>query len=168
MKLIGCLLIMLGCAGCGFYGAYAYKTEIALLHSLQLALRSMTAQLKYKLMPLPVLLKEAAEATKGRITDIFNVLSAELDLQASPDVKTCMSVVLSRNSALPPSVTEHLMNLSNSLGKLDLNGQLEGLEYIIERIEHTLSQLEKEKTSRIQLARTIGLCCGIGIAIILL
>lgn len=167
MKLIGCVLIVLGFAGCGFYGAFAYRAEIELLRCLYVALQHMAAQLKYKLLPLPALLSDAASTAKGKIGELFLSLSAELDRQSCPDVKTCLAVVLARESGLPKSVRDSMTDLSHSLGKFDLDGQLQGLEYMLEHLKEKLLLLEQDKTLKVQLARTVGICAGIGLAIIL-
>lgn len=168
MKLVGCVLIVLGCACCGAFSAFTFQAEIKMLRSLHAALQHMASELNYRLLPLPALLLEGASVTNGKVSGILTALSAELDRQSSPDVKSCMAAVIQDYADMPNSVLEYLKEISYSLGKFDLKGQLQGLAYISERISEKVCDLETDKASKVQLAKTVGMCAGIGLAIVLL
>ena len=167
MKLIGSVLIVLGCSACGFYAAAAYRSEVKLLRSLHLALEQMSSHLQYKLLPLPILLSECGAFVGGKVGQCLCLLAKELEQQSSPNVLTCMNVILDK-IPLPFSVSQSLRELAGSLGKFDLDGQLRDLTSVNLRISDRLTQLETDKSVRVHIAKTLGICAGIGLAIILL
>jgi len=168
MKIIGSILIVIGCTACGFLCAIRYKTELALLRMLSVGLAHISAQLEHKLLPLPSLLEEAASVCTGKVSSVFGELSDELETQSSPDVKSCMNVVLERRGDVPDSLRESLVHLSYSLGKFDLPGQLQGIAQTSEFVKRSISMLEAEQNSKSKLYKTLGLCAGLALAIVLI
>ncbi len=168
VKLVGAILIVLGCGGFGLSLARSHIREELALKRLISALDLMQCSLQYKLTPLPDLCRLAAKDTGGEIGTVFLRLAEELELQLSPDVQSCMKQVLSTANGLPAFATKGLRRLGQSLGRFDLEGQIKGLETVRQECRRELESLNKDRDIRIRNYQTLGLCAGAAIAILLI
>ena len=168
MKLIGACLIIAGCSLFGIYIAIVYKQQLAVIKQLDHLLDNMRCELEYKLTPLPVLLRTAGCQARGCIMRVFCDVADALDDQIIPDVKTCFATVLNRHNDIPPGVKSCLTELSLTLGAYDLKGQLEGISYIQNLCRQKAIELEDNKGDKLRTFRTLGVCAGAAIAVILL
>jgi stage III sporulation protein AB len=58
--------------------------------------------------------------------------------------------------------------LGKSLGKFDLSGQLAGIDLVREGCKENLDRISKDRQERLRSYRTLGICAGIAIAILLI
>lgn len=165
-KWIGAILVIVGCGGFGFSIASGCRREERLLRQLIQALQYMEWELQYRLTPLPELCRQAGKEASGLLRDIFLTLARELDWQASPDVSSCMSAALKRNRDLPRNLKKIFFQLGRSLGRFDLQGQLQGLEAVRTACEGELAALNKNRDVRLRSYQTLGLCAGAALAIL--
>lgn len=165
-KWIGAILIITGCGGFGFSIAAGQKREEKLLRQLARVLQYMECELQYKLTPLPELCHQAGNEVSGVLQCIFRDLGREMDWQVSPDVRSCMSAALRKNSGIPARLKRLLKLLGNSLGRYDLPGQLRGLQSVLTGCEEELKKLGKDRDSRLRSYQTLGLCAGAAVAIL--
>ena len=147
MKWIGALLVIAGCGGVGFTMAASYKREERCLRALIRALDFMTCELQFRLTPLPDLCRAAGS-------------------QICPDADSCMYAALSKMENLPATTAEALGQLGKSLGRFDLNGQLQGIEQVRVHCRRALSELEAGRDQRIRGYQTLGVCAGAALAIL--
>lgn len=168
IKWIGAICIIAGCAGCGFSAASAGKRETRMLQELLNAVRFMECELQFKLTTLPELCRQAGKASSGPIREVFWNLSRELDWQIEPDAGSCMAEAIEKSHTLPKKIRNLFYQLGASLGRFDLSGQLKELEYIRIACENELQIRMNCQDVRIRSYRTIGLCAGTALAILLL
>lgn len=166
IKFLGAILIFIGCAGYGFFLAANQIREAKTLENLSRILDFMLWELQYKLTPLPNLCRSAASEAKGTLQTIFNELAAELDRQVCPDAKKCMSAVLAKHPSLPPISASCLREFGASLGRFDLNGQLEAINSVSQCCRVSLENLRDGQDVRLRTYRTLGICCGAALVII--
>ena len=166
IRLLGAVLVVTGCGGVGFTMAYHYKRELHSLRQLVCAVEYMISDLQYRQTPLPELISGAAGQCTAAVRNALEALSRELESQIAPDVKTCMSVVLSKQIALPRYTSEHMDSLGNCLGIFDLQGQINGLQAVREACETTRKSLEDDRAQRLRSYQTLGLCAGAALAIL--
>lgn len=167
-KLIGAVLIILGCGGFGFLLAAGHRREERTLRQLIGALDYMECELQYRLTPLPELCRQAARESGGTIHSVLLALAGELEAQVSPDVESCMNGALSRIPDIPKSSRMCLRKLGQSLGRFDLPGQLKGLESIRAVCRRELERLSQNRDVRLRSYQTLGLCAGAALAILFL
>jgi len=167
-KWMGAVLILGGCSGYGFYIAAGKRREEQMLLQLQQLLLMMTSELQYRLTPLPELSRMAAGQTNGMLQVVFMNLYRELSWQKLPDAGSCMSAAIRRSGELPASVRRLLVQLGHTLGRFDLQGQLEGIEAVQKRCEESLRNIGRNKDERLRSYRTLGVCAGAALAILLL
>lgn len=165
-KWIGVIFVIVGCGGFGFSIGATQVMEEKTLRQLICALDYMECELQFRLTPLPDLCRQAGVNARGCIRDVFLKLSIELETQLSPDVDCCMRRVLEKIQNLPKHTQEALLELGQSLGRFDLQGQLKGLEIVRAACRRRLEQLTTNKEPRIRSYQTLGLCAGAAIAIL--
>ena len=166
-KLIGAVFIIFGCGGIGFLIAAGIKKEERYIRELTEALEFMTSELKYRMTPLPELMARAAACTSGDLFKVFSALDRELATQIAPNAEACLKTAIENTAGLPAQTGNLLRMLGRSLGKFDLSGQIAGLNFVKDACKESLAQIAEEKNRRLRSYRTLGVCAGIGLAILL-
>ena len=167
IKWIGAGFILAGCGGFGFSLAACYRREESMLYQMQNALHYMENELRFRLTPLPELCRMTSKSVQGRIRQVFAGIAEELESQLHPDAVICMQVVLARNSDLPRSIRRLLKQMGRSLGCFDLMGQLQGLEASEKMCTEEIKKMKDNRQERVRGYRTLGLCAGAALAILL-
>ena len=167
MRWIGAVLILTGCGGFGFSLAAEHHRRERLVHQLLRGLKIMQWELQYRLTPLPELCRIGAKQAGGVPGQVLLQLAQIMEQQLYPDVSSCMQEVLTRQDGLPRSVRMLFRQLGTSLGRYDLPGQLEGLEAVYEGCKEEIRLMAQNREQRLRSYRTLGLCAGAALAIIL-
>ncbi len=166
IRFMGAALLIAGCGGFGFSVASAHRREAALLRHLIKGLREMEWELKYRLTGLPGLCRVAGDAAGGELRSVFQELAEKLDRREVDEISGCLNGILLSHS-LPRSVRRNLRQLGRSLGRFDLEGQLQGLEVLRQQCRQDLSALEEGAQQRLRSYQTLALCGGVALAILL-
>ncbi len=167
-KIIGAILVVAGCGGFGFLIAAGVKREERYLRELLEALEFMTSELKYRMTSLPELINRAASHTTGALWQVFSALDRELTTQIAPNAEACLRAALEKTEGIPVLTGRVLRMLGRSLGKFDLAGQISGINFVKDACRENLERLSKDKKERLHSYRTLGVCAGIALAILLL
>ena len=165
IKIIGGMLIVLGCGGFGILLSATHKYEVSVLQNFIEILDFMECELSYRQTPLPELCRLAA-ANNNIIGNVFSELSNELDKQLLPDVEKCVMTVLKNKHNIPKQTEKALCSFGRCLGKFDLNGQLKGICAIRDECMQILASKTKNQDNRLRCYRTLGICAGAAIAIL--
>ena len=164
-KYVGAILVIFSCGGVGFSMAAAYHREERLLRQLLEILQFLQCELQYRLTPLPELCRMAGRMGKGSVHAVFTRLSQELDSRHMPEVSDCLSAAM-ETAGLSPGLRELLEKLGQSLGRFDLNGQLQGLNAVGRLCLERLEALQCNRGDRLRSYQTLGLCTGAALAIL--
>lgn len=167
-KLIGALLVIVGCGGFGFATAASQRREERTLKQLLNILEYFSCELQYRLTPLPQLCRQAALECNGTLAKVFTAFADELDMQLTANPELCMKVVLEKHNDIPQYTYEILAILGRSLGRFNLDGQLMDLERVCQECKSKMSKLSEGKETRIRTYQTLGLCAGAALAILLI
>jgi stage III sporulation protein AB len=167
MKLLGALMIIFGCGGVGFTLAASYRYQEQSLLQLLRAVEYMFCDLQYRLTPLPELCDNAAQSCTGCIRKVLQQLKLELDKQVVPDASVCMHVTMKQHDQLPERLYGCLELLGETLGRFDLQGQLQGLAAVKKNAEFELEQLRRNQDVRLRNYRTLSICAGAALVILL-
>lgn len=165
-KLIGAALIICGCGLVGFKLSAACHTEEHDLRQLIIAMDYMVCELSYRMRALPDLCGQVGKERNGHIGKLFENLSRELNAQRSPDVQSCLAVSAATCGSLSKKVQEAICIMGASLGRFDLEGQLQGLESVRTYCRQQLDELIKDRDVRLRSYQTLGLCAGAALAIL--
>ena len=167
-KWIGAILIVASCTACGFSIAAGKRKEEYLMLQLLRILQCMETELRYRLTPLPELCQMAAGESSGILKNVFLNLSRELYRQKLPDAGSCMAAAIGTCGDLPNRIRSILSQLGYSLGRYDLEGQLQGIQVVRRRTEESLESLRKNRDERLRSYQTLGICAGMALVIILI
>lgn len=167
LKTVGAVLIVVACGGAGWSVAAAHRSEERCLKSLVQALELMRCELEYRAMPLPMLCRIVSERCTGPIGRSFSNLASALEAQRAPDATVCMTQALEATPGLPPRTKGAMEQLGGSLGQFDLSGQLRGIGAAIAQCQVELEKLHIDMEQRLRSYRTLGLCAGSALAILL-
>lgn len=165
-RILGVSFVIVGCSAFGFKLAANLHLEIKLLRELIDILNYMECELNYRLTPLPQLCRTSAMQSKS-LRDVFIRFADEIDSQISTDTASCMNAAIHKSNNLNDSVRLLLCELGNSFGNFDLEGQLNGIDSIRQKCAKQLQELEKDKDIRIRNYKTLGMCAGAALAILL-
>lgn len=166
LRLIGALLILIGCGGIGFMLAAAYKRELSTLQHLIEALEFMENELSYRKTPLPLLCRYIAATQSGTVKTFFLNLEKELLLQIRPHASACAEVALSKTHQIPRQAKELILKLSRTLGIFDADGQLLGIQSVKSEAVLCLNRMRAEQEQRMKNYRVFGICAGAAIIIL--
>ena len=165
-KVLGALLVIAACGGCGFMIAFRYVTRIRMMDDLLDSLEFMISDLQYRATPLPQLCRQAGNRCNGKVGEILTDLAEELDAQISPNAALCMTSVLERSGCADLIIYTAMTDLGKQLGLFDLPGQIRGLEQCREHCATSIEKMNQDKSSRLRSYQTLGLCAGAAIAIL--
>lgn len=168
VRYIGAIFIFTSCTAFGFLMAANYRREERCLAELLRLLDTMQSELEYRLAPLPMICETIAQEAAGCLKKVFLALSKELENQVAPDVSTCMQAALFSVRDLPAIPKRLLSDLGNSLGKYDLQGQMNEISAVKQQCVIALEQMRTNLDVRLRSYQTLGLCLGAGLAILFL
>ena len=167
IKWIGIGVILFGCGGFGFRMASSHRQQMKELRQLLAALDIMAQELSYRMTPLPQLCLLTGNAVDGKIKALFRNLHTELQQQIAPDAGCCMNAILAKSTL--SAITQRLLrNLGRTLGRFDLEGQLQGIGSVRQEATDALEKLSHDQEARLRSYQTLGLCAGAALAILLL
>lgn len=166
-KVLGSVLVICTCGGVGFSIAASHKKVIRLLNSLIAGIAFMRCELQYRSTALPELCFKTSAMLPDMIGRFFKNLSKELESQICPDPRSCAINALSITNELPVVVQECIITMADTLGRFDLEGQLEGLARTEQQVQNELQKLTFELDKRLRSYQTLGLCAGAALAILL-
>ncbi|MBU5453749.1 stage III sporulation protein AB [Pseudoflavonifractor sp. MSJ-30] len=166
-KWIGAVLVIGGCGGFGFSVAREAIRQERLLRQLLENLDFMESELRYRLTPLPELFQLCALRSNGCLKRLFLDMSGELDKHTEPQVEVCLRNALDANPAIPGRIRRRIYQLGRNLGRFNLEGQLQGIESAREGCRRELRELERNRQERLRGYRTLGLCAGAALAVLL-
>ncbi|MBR4290364.1 MAG: stage III sporulation protein AB [Oscillospiraceae bacterium] len=165
-KWIGAALIICGCGFAGYMVSSAYRREEQDLRQLICALDYMSCELQYRRSPLPDLCRLAGTERSGCIGRLLINLAKELESQISPDVQSCLAIAAATSGQLPRRIQEAVCILGSSLGRFDLEGQLQGLEAVRTYCREQIEEMSQGRDIRLRSYQTLGLCAGAALAIL--
>lgn len=166
MKYIGAFCVMIACSWWGITLAKGYTRQVMMLNQLRSALQMMKWELSYRCTPLPDLCAAAADGTSGLLRKVFHMLSETLEAGSEADAYACMRITVRKNDRLPPKVSRILLCLGKTLGRYDLEGQLQGMDQVIAACEQAYCGLEKDRKERTKSYKTLGICAGAALVVL--
>ena len=166
MRVIGAILIVIGCGYFGWSIPASVKREEASLRELVSALDYMQCELQYHMTPLPDLCREAGIQCSKNLGSFFRHLSEELENRLSPDVSGCVSAALTCVPGLPKRTVAALEILGMTLGRFDVQGQILELESLRNHCRAEIDEIGRNRDSRLRSYQTLGICMGAALAIL--
>lgn len=166
LKISGAVLIMVCCGGFGMFLANIHRKEVRFLHQLLHMLECMKAEISYRLTPVPLLCRVCAKELSEPVRAVLLLVADELDSQSCGDVAGAFDRALEVGD-LPPVTESVLRSLGQTLGRFDLQGQLNGFSQCAQECACQLNELECDQRQRLRSYQTLGFCAGAALVILL-
>ena len=170
LKLIGLSLILAasGAAGAGLAGTV--RRQQAQTLALIDALLRIRHELQYRLTPLPDIFAMLSDSRSSEIGAFFSCFASELS-----NARTCTigyacrrALSLTHGLCITRSARGTLMSLFESLGKYDLEGNIQVLDLALSRLREEARSLQAGAAARCRTYVTLGVCTGLAVAVILI
>ena len=168
MKWLGAILIISSCGWLGMYLSSTQTREVRSLSDLIKIMEFMICEVRFKMKPLWSVAKEASNESDGELRVVFQDLSDELQKHVKPDVSTCMQTALLSNSKVPRITSNCLQYLGKSLGRFDIEGQLDELNKVLNYSKSLLDRMNNNMECKIRCYKTLPLCAGAILALLLI
>lgn len=170
IRIVGMVLVAGASASAGFGAALRVRQSISQMRQLSSALEVMRCELQYAMTPLPQLCDVVAKTAKGTIHTLFLNLGKGLTGEDNCDTSQAMRQAIgqTRALALPEDILFSLLELGQTMGKFDLNGQLSILEMTQKRIQMCLERYERDQNQRCRSYQALGLCAGAALIILMI
>lgn len=165
-KALGAVLIVFGCGYFGFYMVIRIKQEEQSLHQLIAVLDYMQCEIQFHMTPLPDLCRQAGMEQQNWIGKFFQKLALELEDHTSTDVSCCVHHALTSVPELQNRCRHALEFLGTSLGRFDVQGQINGLEAVRVFCRGELEEMAVNRDARLRSYQTLGVCAGAALAIL--
>jgi stage III sporulation protein AB len=166
LKILGAIMVIVGCAGFGLTLVTTSKYEINTLMQLETALEYMQWELEYRLTPLPELFLKISGYCNGPIKELFKFAANNMMNETSPNAEGCLLDAALQIKRLPKQTYKCIVTLGKTLGEYDLNGQINGIQAVKRECDQVLKSLTQNKDVRFRSYKTLGLCAGAAIALL--
>lgn len=166
MKIIGVIFVILSAGSVGFQMAAALRRKSGLLRELEDALRLMRSEIDVYGTPLPQVFAAMAASTDGTLEALFSCIAKDMD--ANRWVTPSDAVRLALQNVEDDNIGSVLLPLSKMLGKYDIEAQLQGINSALLQTSQKITDLEQERKLKSKTYRTLGICAGLAVAILLL
>ena len=164
-KHMGAILVILGSGAGAFALIRSHRREEKALMQLHRILERFERELSYGELPLWQLLGQVEPVGIGKV---FVALANVLEENRFSQVADAMQEALKLCQPLPPKTEILLCRLGSVLGRYDLAGQLQSLATVkVECIRQHTAHCENQE-AKLRNYRTIGICAGLVLAILLL
>lgn len=167
MRMFAAVLVISGCSGIGFSMCRNYLKEERALESLNRCLDWMILELNYRMSPLGQLFMDASNLGDGDVQLVLKRFAEELQRNVTPEVSICMDAALASVGQVPARLKTYFKEMGASVGTLDLNGQITALHTISERCKQEVKVMKSQGENCLRNYRTLGICAGITLVIIL-
>ena len=165
IKIIGAALLVGGFGCAGRILVTNRKKTAMLMQQLIASFAFMECELSYRHIPLPDLLRRAADS--GILKRYYSALASELEGQISPNVCCCVDVALSAVPEMPELIRDGLVRFGKSIGCFDLEGQIRGITTVREECATILSAYTHDQDTKLRSYQALALCAGVMVAILL-
>ena len=168
MKLLGAVMILVGCGGIGLSLVAAFRYQEQSLQQLIRVLEHMECELRFRMSPVPELCHSASQVCTGCVRSLLEQLGCEFEKQMIPNAAACMQQAITQQTNLPEKLQKCLLQLGESLGRFDLTGQLQGLQSVKKQAEFELERLRRNQDVRLRGYQTLGFCAGSALVVLFL
>lgn len=167
-RLLGAACVILGCGGFGFMITANMRREMSSMRQLIYALEFIECELAYRMVPLAQLSRLAAAISNGCVKRLLSCIAEELELQQAHNVEECICNAIVRCPDVPALTVKRIKELGKTLGKFDLNGQIKCICGNNAENKRLLEQLNVDYITKIRSYKTLSLCAGAALVILLI
>lgn len=166
IKYITLILILFSSSYIGILISKKYSNREKDLKEMKNALNMFLTKIKLTYSPIPEIFEEISTKTKNNIGQIFKIASENMEYV--PAGIAWEESLNSSNTNMNKEDIEILRGLSNLLGKVDLEGQVNEVELVYTFLDTQIERAEKEKSKNEKMYKTLGITLGLAMVVILI
>lgn len=166
IKYITLILILSSTTYIGILISKKYLNRVKDLKEMKNALNMFSTKIKFTYEPIPQTFKEISQKTKPNISNIFK--SAYEKMNTGHAGKAWEEALEESNTNMTKEDIAVLKNLSNLLGKVDVEGQVNEVELVENFLDTQIEIAEEEKQKYVKMYKTLGITIGLAVVIILI
>lgn len=166
IKYLTLILILSLTSYIGILISKKYLNRVKDLKEMKNALNMFSTKIKFTYEPIPHTFKEISQKTKPNISNIFKNVCEKIDKQNAG--KAWEEALEESNTNMTKEDIEVLKNLSNLLGKVNLEGQVNEVELVENFLDTQIELAEEEKQKYVKMYKTLGITIGLAVVIILI
>lgn len=162
------IILLLSSSYIGILVSKKYQNRVIELKEIKTYLSIFIAKVKLTYEPIPQIFEELGrKQTKNssNITQLFKVASKEM--KELPAGKAWLKALEKVNTNLKKEDIEVLRNLSNLLGKVDIEGQVNEIELVDNFLNTQIKKAEEESKKSEKMYKVLGITVGLAIVIVL-
>ena len=168
IRWLGFALIVSGAGAAGMFMAHDVKRQVEMLHELESVIHRIKRDMEYNLMPLPDI-AAAVGRGNGRFRYLFqNFASLSREHSGIPCGVIMQKAFHDPKIQVSPFCVDLLLELFHVLGTQDLEGQLRAAQMSLQRLQTEQERLSRSRDKRMHDCRTISICAGLALAILLI
>lgn len=171
IKYIVLSLIVIVCAFLGFQLSETVKLRVTHLAHMLNAIVYLQNEIFYSLTPLPEALMRVSSKKEKPISKFLEDISNLLYSNDINNINAAFTKAIEKNKdelMLEKEDYGILLELSNSLGSTDLNGQKKIFQIAIGNLENNLKEATEKAKKNVKMYRVLGVSMGLVIAIFLI
>lgn len=170
MKITGCILIVAGTSGYGFWMAARYGDRLKTLEQLRQMIFLLKGQIIYANAPLEEAFDAVGRRTEGELSELFLQVAGRIrEQQGEAFVQIWKNEIegLGEESALTKKDRQMLAGMGEHLGFMDRDMQERNLLLFLEQLDLEIQGLREHKQERSRLYTSLGVMGGLFLAILL-
>ena len=164
IKYLTLILILSLTSYIGILISKKYLNRVKDLKEMKNALNMFSTKFTYE--PIPQTFKEISQKTKPNISNIFKSVCEKMNTENAG--KAWEEALEESSTNMTKEDIEVLKNLSNLLGKVDIEGQVNEVELVENFLDTQIELAEEEKQKYVKMYRTLGITIGLAVVIILI
>ena len=166
IKYVTLFMILISSSYIGILMSKKYSNRVKELKEFKNALNIFSTQIKFTYEPIPTIFLQISERLKSNVGYIFKNAYENMETLNAGDAWE--RAIDNSNISLDKEDKNIIKNLSNLLGKVDLDGQLKEIELVDNFLDIQIQKAEDEKKKNEKLYKTLGITIGLVVVIILI
>ena len=167
LKVLGAIFVIIGSGYTGFLLCILHKRKVKTIKELIAALEYMECELRFHNSALPELCRQAASICSDKLGYFFVAFADSLEECVFLDACQCMEGELRECNDLPACVKEYMIKFGQTVGSFDVDGQIKCIRRVCDDCCCSLEKIQAEDSNRLKNYKTVSICTGLAIAILL-
>ena len=117
---------------------------------------------------IPEVFKQMEKELKPSISNFFLKASTYMDSTNANEAWVRSVEEEKANTNFTPNDIGVIKGLSKMLGSMDIEGQVNNIELVIELLNRQIEEAEKDRDKNEKMCRTLSTCVGLAIAVVLI
>lgn len=162
------IILLFSSSYIGILIAKKYQNRVKELKEMKTLLSIFTAKIKLTYEPIPQIFEELGKnenTNSSNITQLFKIAAKEM--KELPAGNAWIKALETQATNLKKEDIEILKNLSNLLGKVDLEGQVNEIELVDNFLNTQIKKAEEESKKSEKMYKILGITVGLAIVIVL-